>query len=666
MSSAVARSQQIAAAYTAWAAEHQVDPENDPAFRRTLTGETIEESALRRAVIALGSDVTRARVLEAFDESKHPRGKTKPGTNRGSFAPKGGGPHFGDLLAHVRATTGKKLRPALDEWAEHGDPNKITKNDRMKLREYLTVEGRYFSTEPFAGRYDYLGPPHRRDRPGRLSRDELLAKGLSEEEADRLEAQRRELLAIFQRDLDEEYERARKAGRVLRLEGPIRRLSGPVARAILGAMGEGPGPTLEDELMGLPGASPADPADLHRLRTIDPWTMTDAAADELFKRLEVAQITDKDDLEHFDELSERVAYKIDYEDLGEAARRIAHELMEGKAGGKLFGMGNATYDVEKMHKAAEGKPTVDVDARQFAHAFGEVRIEPTYAMKTNLSKPVLLAAGPNGAVRLVDGWHRAYKAAHVGRALKGRVLGEHELEACRVTEAAFDEKDHPRGKTTPGTNRGSFSPASRAAVRMYSDRYGHDQKANKSLRRRVGPKHSQSIQRMIDGLDEALSSDATKLAKPTTVYRGLRFTDQARARFLKSLEPGRTFTEPGFMSTSLDRDVASRFRHERGLGGFSATSTADVADSDGVALTIQLPAGAHALNVGELVEKSHTAARGGNKERLLPRGSTFEVVSVDGNHVTLKLVLREGMLERAVEAAFVVLSGGSTTPVPFD
>ncbi len=126
-----------------------------------------------------------------------------------------------------------------------------------------------------------------------------------------------------------------------------------------------------------------------------------------------------------------------------AATAVAIVLLEGKrrAGGALFGMGNAVYDVEKMHELAQGKPLVDVDPGQFAHAFGEVRIDHQYALKTNVKKPVLLAARPGGGSALVDGWHRMYKGHATNTKLRGYVLSAQELESCRVTEARRVDDD---------------------------------------------------------------------------------------------------------------------------------------------------------------------------------------------------------------------------------
>ena len=106
-------------------------------------------------------------------------------------------------------------------------------------------------------------------------------------------------------------------------------------------------------------------------------------------------------------------------------------------GGGVFGMGNSVYDVGKMAEIVDERdPSVEVDPAQFAHAFGDMAIDPGHAMNTDLDKPVILAARPNGGVALVDGWHRAYHAMTKGEKLQAHVITHHEMESTRIHEAA--------------------------------------------------------------------------------------------------------------------------------------------------------------------------------------------------------------------------------------
>lgn len=162
-----------------------------------------------------------------------------------------------------------------------------------------------------------------------------------------------------------------------------------------------------------------------------------------------------------------------------AADAITELLVEAAAkrrhGGALFGMGNAVYDVAKMHELAQGKPTVEVDPGQFAHAFGEVRIDHQYALKTNLGKPVLLAARPGGGSALVDGWHRAYKGHAQRKKLRGHVLSAQELESCRVTEARRADdgivvpEPGDRVRILPAGRRGAAGQADNLSVDVHCD-----------------------------------------------------------------------------------------------------------------------------------------------------------------------------------------------------
>jgi hypothetical protein len=72
---------------------------------------------------------------------------------------------------------------------------------------------------------------------------------------------------------------------------------------------------------------------------------------------------------------------------------------------------------------------------------------------------------------------------------------------------------------------------------------------------------------------------------------------------------GGTFTDSGIISTSLNQEVSGKFAFESGMG------------KQGVLIEMRVPAGSKALYVEPITEIS------GENELLLPRGTTFTVVS---------------------------------------
>lgn len=124
------------------------------------------------------------------------------------------------------------------------------------------------------------------------------------------------------------------------------------------------------------------------------------------------------------------------------------------------------------------------------------------------------------------------------------------------------------------------------------------------------------IENHITNLDNLIDA-APRLDAETTTYRGI--SGEAAYEF-QILEVGDSFTEAGFVSTSWDKNVASRF----------------ASSDDGVMLKIISPKGTSGIATeGFMFDTSKQNAT--EKEWLLPRGTTFDVIAVDDNSLTVQV-----------------------------
>jgi hypothetical protein len=116
-------------------------------------------------------------------------------------------------------------------------------------------------------------------------------------------------------------------------------------------------------------------------------------------------------------------------------------------------------------------------------------------------------------------------------------------------------------------------------------------------------------------LDSALAK--ARLAEDTTVYRGMDYLAWKRL----ADQVGQTYTDPGYMSTTLDRGFARQFGDSRSM------------------LEIKLPKGAPAMPLHPASLRIMDEARGG--EVLVMRGQRFRINSVerDGDNGTIKMEL---------------------------
>lgn len=109
---------------------------------------------------------------------------------------------------------------------------------------------------------------------------------------------------------------------------------------------------------------------------------------------------------------------------------------------------------------------------------------------------------------------------------------------------------------------------------------------------------------------DAAIRNAPPLEGGVIVYRGTN----VKALGVEKVEDvdgliGGTFTDSGIISTSLNQEVSGKFAFESGMG------------KQGVLIEMRVPAGSKALYVEPITEMS------GENELLLPRGTTFTIVS---------------------------------------
>jgi hypothetical protein len=119
------------------------------------------------------------------------------------------------------------------------------------------------------------------------------------------------------------------------------------------------------------------------------------------------------------------------------------------------------------------------------------------------------------------------------------------------------------------------------------------------------------VQYLVAGIDAAIES-APPLASDTTVYRGIKGNG---LDFFESLKAGDVFQDKGFVSTTLDTDVATKFSVQGGM-------------YQGIVMRMQLPAGTKGLFPTTVTGLSSLSSR--EAEFLLPRDSKFKVLRNEG------------------------------------
>lgn len=141
--------------------------------------------------------------------------------------------------------------------------------------------------------------------------------------------------------------------------------------------------------------------------------------------------------------------------------------------------------------------------------------------------------------------------------------------------------------------------------------------------RYTGPQKQAEVLNVISQLDTVINQ-APGLKDPILTYRGI-FGEET-TKFFTSLKPGQTFDDLGFVSSSLSRDVAANFaRYDKANGG--------------VILEVVNPEGTK--GIFPLASRTEITDRQLNgyaeNEWLLPRNSKFEVLSVEGRTVRVKV-----------------------------
>jgi ADP-ribosyltransferase exoenzyme len=134
----------------------------------------------------------------------------------------------------------------------------------------------------------------------------------------------------------------------------------------------------------------------------------------------------------------------------------------------------------------------------------------------------------------------------------------------------------------------------------------------------MGQEDKNFIQSHTVAIDNAFK-DAPPTTAPMTVYRGV-FAGQF-ADTLKTLQPGDTFTDKGFVSTSQNLVTAV----DRSTSSWG----------DGAKLTIEVPTGSRVLDVNKALGDEVQFPK--EEEILLNRNSTFEVTKVDGFTINVRL-----------------------------
>jgi hypothetical protein len=191
-------------------------------------------------------------------------------------------------------------------------------------------------------------------------------------------------------------------------------------------------------------------------------------------------------------------------------------------------------------------------------------------------------------------------------------------------------KDPSTGRFTTGGaglgNQGSEYPTAetnhellphlRDYIIQYPDGFGHES-INGRLRNRGDVLYSNLTPKAQNEFDEAVGSLdrlvelSPALPETTKTYRGI---DNNFAMGLEEKGIGSTYTDNGFTSVSLDRDIA---------GGFPSRPTGNI-------MEIVIPQGVKVINPSKFFSSS--VVRGTEvkreKELILGRGTNFEILSI--------------------------------------
>lgn len=160
-----------------------------------------------------------------------------------------------------------------------------------------------------------------------------------------------------------------------------------------------------------------------------------------------------------------------------------------------------------------------------------------------------------------------------------------------------------------------------------------------------------ALDEIVKSLD-VLISRAPKLDRPIVVYRGVKTTGYYNeyATSLKNMKPGDRFTEKGFISTSVDPEMAE---------GFSR---------NGIILEIEVPANQSVLTGMDFRANPARNNIDPEREMILPRNAQLQIVEVDGNRIVARIVDGQnvGNLKKTYKSAIEVGVRRTNDGTPLD
>lgn len=181
------------------------------------------------------------------------------------------------------------------------------------------------------------------------------------------------------------------------------------------------------------------------------------------------------------------------------------------------------------------------------------------------------------------------------------------------------ELEYPTQRSNP-----ELKDALKDYVVEYPEGVGHES-VNSYLRQQLGydnitPEYKDKIKSRISELDKLVKLSPS-LPEQTTAYRGI---GKKFALELEAAGVGKSFTDNGFTSVSLDKGIA---------GGFPSRPTGNL-------LEIVLPAGTKAVNPFKFFTQhiiSNTDLKN-EQELILGRGTTFDIVEIMDNVLVGKII----------------------------
>lgn len=171
----------------------------------------------------------------------------------------------------------------------------------------------------------------------------------------------------------------------------------------------------------------------------------------------------------------------------------------------------------------------------------------------------------------------------------------------------------------------SLSKDQKTAIDQYRDTsYGRINMFERGLLEKTDDNKEEvkELQSISNNVSSAINSSEIK--QDIVVYRGVDASkSEALSKFFESLEVGDTYTDKGFTSTTLNKDI--------GHSKFSSNK------NKGANITILIPKGSNGLPMQNVGSESTKTMYNDEYEILLDKNSTFEVVEKDGSNITVIL-----------------------------